>query len=276
MHAELDAKMAAAYPDHASNQDFPPIVFDSITIDPATTLSTSDRAALVDRIRSSSERAAPGWLDELEGVYVAGYFKDRGYFVADASVTSQTLKTDSDGIHVAVTVVTKQGAQYRMGKVSFRPADPDQPLFFSEIQLEQHFYLKDGDVFAASSIRRTLDELKTLYGSHGFIDFVATPITDVREDTRKIDLTFELDEQRQFHLGDVTVDTASDQALSSIRAAFAPGSVFNAELVTKVLNDNASTLPSDVSLDDIEMHRHVKAGTVDIAFHLAPCPTIQH
>jgi Surface antigen variable number repeat len=276
MHAELDAKMASAYPGHGFNEDFPPLVFDAITIDPSSSLSASDRTALIGTIRSSSETAGPGWLDQVQGMYVAGYFKDRGYFLADASVTSQTLKTDPGGVHVAVTVVTNEGAQYRMGKVSFRPADPDQPLFFSQTQLEHHVYLKDGDIFAASSIRRTLDELKTLYVAHGFIDFVGTPITDIHENTRKIDLTFELDEQKQFRTGNVTIDTSSDEVRASIRTAFAPGAIFNAELISKVLKDNAALLPSDVSLDDVEWHRHVKQGTVDITFHLNPCPIQQN
>jgi len=42
------------------------------------------------------------------------------------------------------------------------------------------------------------------------------------------------------------------------------------------LKDNAALLPSDVSLEDVEMHRDVKAGIVDITLHLNPCPVQQH
>jgi hypothetical protein len=276
MHAELEAKIAAAYPAPGFTEDFPHIVFDKITIDPSSNLSPRDRAALVQVIQSSSETAGPGWLDELQGAYVSGYFKYHGFFRADPSVTSETLKTDADGVHVSITVVPNEGWQYQMGRLTFRSAMPDQPLAFSQQQLEQLFYLAEGDIFAASAIRRTLNDLRSLYGSNGYIDFVATPIAEIRESTRKIDLTMEIDEQKQFRVGNVTIDTSSDEARASIRAAFVPGAIFNAKLISKVLKDNAALLPSDVSLEDVEMHRHVKAGIVDITLHLNPCPVQQH
>lgn len=275
MHAELDAKLAAASPAPGLTKDFPPIVFDAISIDPSSRLSPAERSALIETIRHSSEMAAPGWLDELQGAYVNNFFKDGGYFRANPSVTSQTLKTDSDGVHVSITVVPNEGPQYRMGKVSFRANSNGQQWYFSTEQLESRFYLKEGDIFAASSIRRTLNDLKVLYTSHGFIDFVATPIAEIRESTRKIDLTLELDEQRRFRVGNVTIETASDKARSAIHAALVPGDPFDAQVLSKILHENAALLPFDVSLEDITLDRHVEAGTVDITLHLDACPTAQ-
>jgi Surface antigen variable number repeat len=253
----------------------PALVFDQIFINASPDLSPQDRAGLEQAIRSSAKLASPGWLDELQGAYIEGYLKDRGYFRASSVATSETLKTDSQGVHVAVTVVIIDAEQYRMGEVSFRPADPTQPLFFDQEQLASRFYLNVGDIFSAEAIRRSLIELRRLYGSNGFVDFVATPITELHEPAHQVDVTMELDEQRQFRIGKVTVDTTSDQVRAAIAATLAAGTIFNSDLLSKVLKDNATQLPPDVSLEDVELHHHVKAGTVDITFHLNPCPTLQ-
>jgi outer membrane translocation and assembly module TamA len=252
----------------------PPIVFDEITFDPSSTgLSPADRDNLVATLRGASVKAEPDWLDQAR--HVAGSFlQDRGYFKADLSLSPQQLKTDSDGEHVALTITLFSGAQYRMGGVAFRSADPAQALAFSDQQLRDRYYLKDGDVFAASAIRKSLEALRRLYGAHGYIDFVATPITEINESTHRLDVTMEIDQGKAFRVGTVTVDTASEKARSAILAAIPPGATFNTNDVPKALEDNAALLPADVSMQDVELHRDVTDGTVNLTFHLRSCPTV--
>jgi outer membrane protein insertion porin family len=58
--------------------------------------------------------------------------------------------------------------------------------------------MKKGDVFDADKIRKAIENYTKLYGVYGYIDFTATPQTDVHDDTKTIDLTFDFDEQKQF------------------------------------------------------------------------------
>src|SRR5207344_3414481 len=64
--------------------------------------------------------------------------------------------------------------------------------------LESIFPLKQGMVFDVSKIRKSIEDYTKLYGTQGFIDFTATPSTDVHDDTHTVDLTFDFDEQKQF------------------------------------------------------------------------------
>jgi hypothetical protein len=276
MHAEIDAKIAALYPAHADSDDFPPVVFDKITVDADSQLPPGDRQRLVEMLSGLPGHADPGWLDEIQRAYVAGFLQDRGYFRSDPRVTSETLRTDGAGEHVALTVFANEGPQFRMGRLAFRSSDPEIPMAFTRDELESRFYLREGDIFAASKIRDTLNALKKLYESQGYIDFVATPITEIHELTGKIDVTLEVDQQKQFRIDKVVVDTASPEVHAAAATALAPGSVFNLDEVTKFLKDNTALLPPDMSLDDVELRRNVKAGTVDITLHLAPCPQLDN
>ena len=253
----------------------PPIVFDKITFDPSSTgLSSTDLDSIVAALRSTSVKAEPDWLDQAQQV-AGSFLRDRGYYRAELSIATQHLRTDPDGEHVALTITLFSGAQYRMGDLAFRPSDPAQHLVFTDEQLRSRYYLKNGDVFAASSVRKSLEALRQLYGSQGYIDFVVTPITEINESTHKIDVTMEIDQEKPFRVGNVVVDTANETARSAILAAIVPGSVFNSVAVEKALKDNAANLPADASMQDVELRPSVTDAAVDITFHLRSCPAVQ-
>jgi outer membrane protein assembly factor BamA len=261
----------------AASGSIPRTVFDTIDIFATPNLPPKELAGLEQAIRDSPDPASRSWLDNIRFGTITSYLQDHGYFRAEASISSQGLKTDSTGSHVVLSVLITDAVKYRMGKLAFRSADPDIPLVFSPAELETRFHLKEGDVFSAAQIRRTLQDLKALYGSHGFIDFVATPVTEVNESTHRIDVTMELDQQKQFRIGNVIVEAASPQARTAIQAALVPGEIFDATAVTKVLNDNAAYLPADITpQDDVQTSRDVTTGTVNITFHLNPCPSQQN
>jgi outer membrane translocation and assembly module TamA len=252
-----------------------PVIFDTITFAPDSSgLSAADRQSITEALHQATIKATPDWLDEARDV-VSSYLKDRGYFKANASVISQPSKTDPAGDHVALTVKIDAGVQYRAGDVVFRSSDSAQPLAFPDSQLKSLYYLKNGDVFAASAIRKSLGAVRELYGSHGYIDVVATPIAEINESTHKIDVTMEIDQGKPFRVGNVTVDTANEKARTAILAALPPGATFDTSAVSKALSDNAALLPADVSMEDVEFGRHVADGTVNLTFHLRSCPSTQ-
>jgi len=102
------------------------------------------------------------------------------------------------GKRTDITIPIEEGAQYRMGTVTFRSADPDQGLFFKPDFLEKTFPLKKGDIFSTEKIRKALENYRKLYGDFGYIDFTPQPITDPDEATKTVNLTMEFDQQKQF------------------------------------------------------------------------------
>ena len=91
----------------------------------------------------------------------------------------------------------EEGDRYYRGKLSFT----DVKLFRTpEAVLGPVFQMEANSVFDIEKLRKGLDNLKKLYGEFGYIDFVAEPNFEFRddEDPPKIDLNFIAEEGKQF------------------------------------------------------------------------------
>ena len=117
--------------------------------------------------------------------------------------------------------------------------------------------------------------MKQLYGSHGYIDFVATPITYVDDERERVSLMIEVDQQKQFRLGKIEAFGLDPQAENLLKSTLKPGDICDIQLIKDFLTDNKSSLPPDVSFEDIEFHSNVRAGTVDLRFNFQSCPQLQ-
>ena len=60
------------------------------------------------------------------------------------------------------------------------------------------FNMQEGQIFNVSEIRKGLENLRKVYGEFGYINFVATPETEIDEANKRINMTFELEEGKQF------------------------------------------------------------------------------
>jgi Surface antigen variable number repeat len=276
IHAKLDAKMDERYPPAPESDDVPRIIFDKIALNEDSQLSPADRQRLVEALNGLSMRAEPGWTERLQEHYVAGFLQDRGYYHSQPRVLAESVRADTSVEHVALSVHLNEGQQYRMGQFSFQTSDPEFPLIFTNAELQSRYYLRRGDILDASKIRASIHAWNRLYGAHGYIDCVVGAVPAINEETHAIDLIFDFDRQKQFHIDKVTVETMRPEVRAVASRAFEGGSVFNLDEVTKFLKDNTALLPPDISLDDVELRRNVNAGTVDITLHLAPCPQLDN
>ena len=96
-----------------------------------------------------------------------------------------------------VKLFLEEGDRYYRGKLSFT----DVKLFRTpEAVLGPVFQMEENSVFDIEKLREGLENLKKLYGEFGYIDFVAEPNFEFRddEDPPKIDLNFIADEGKQF------------------------------------------------------------------------------
>ncbi|MFZ0882267.1 MAG: POTRA domain-containing protein [Candidatus Acidiferrales bacterium] len=146
---------------------------------------------------------------------------------------------------------------------------------FSDEQLRKLLPLREGDIFSVEKIREALDAMKKLYGNYGYIDFVVSPTTNIADDHPRISLVMEMDQQKQFRVGTVEVFGPDPKTESRLKSALKPGEIYSPELLRRVLEENRAALPSDFSLQDVEFHRDVKSGTVDLRFNLQTCPQVQ-
>ncbi|MFY9803829.1 MAG: outer membrane protein assembly factor BamA [Candidatus Acidiferrales bacterium] len=224
-------------------------------------------------------------LDEDLGVGVRGIYQDHGYFKVNVSDPVVKISDDvrsgipgpwpvigsKNGKRADITITIDEGEQYRMGKLNFRSADPDQGLVFKPEFLAGVFPLKPGDIFAADKIRKALDNYKKLYGGYGYIDFVATPLTDIDDTKKLVNLTMEFDQQKQFFVRRIEFsgNTTTRDKVIRRELLLDEGQVFdNRRWELSLLRLNQLNYFDTIKPENAELKRNVKAGTVDIKLKL--------
>jgi outer membrane protein insertion porin family len=261
---DMDEEVAAKMGVKAS----PSIIIDDVKFDGPIHISDSDRQRLVSELKERSYRADYDWLSEVQEIGIKSVWRDRGYFKVEVTAKEQLLRSDPAGEHVLVIVHVDEGPQYRLGNVQFRSSDPDVPLAFPPEELRKLIPMSTGDIFAADKIRMSLDALQRLYGSKGYIDFVAEPLTDIDDSPEhRISLVIELDQQKQFRVGEVEVVGSNPAIEMFLQSKLKPGDIFTSRFVEDFLKENKAALPPDISLEDFELVRNAKNGTVDLRFN---------
>jgi outer membrane protein insertion porin family len=224
-------------------------------------------------------------LDEDLGVGVTGIYKDNGYFTATVSDPVVKISDDvrggipgpwpilgsKNGKRADITITIEEGAQYHMGKLVFRSADPEQGLVFKQDFLARAFPLKEGDIFSSDKIRKAIDNYKKLYGEYGYIDFVASPLTDIDSVKKTVKLTMEFDQQKQFFVRRIEFsgNTTTRDKVIRRELLLDEGQVFNNRLwEVSLLRLNQLNYFAEIKPENAELKRNVKAGTVDIKLKL--------
>jgi len=220
-------------------------------------------------------------LDEDLEVGVRGLYQNHGYFKAVVDVKDlKTVTLNKPGIPIPIpgigadhgkatniTVSIEEGAQYRMGKLTFRSADPDQGLIFKPEFLQRVFPLKEGDIFDADKIRKSLDDFRKLYGDYGYIDFNADPSFDINDDKKVINLTLQFDQQKQFFVRRIEFsgNTTTRDKVIRRELLLDEGQVFSNRLwELSLLRLNQLGYFDPIKPENADLKRDVKNGTVDI------------
>jgi len=272
MREEVRAKVAATEHVPAIPRT---VVIDDVKFDGPIHLPDSTRERLVAELKQGIYKADSGWLAEIQNWPIGGAWQDDGFFKARVTATASIISTDPTVEHVVLTIHADEGHQYELGGIQFRSSDPSAPLIFSTAELRNLFKMHDGDILSAQKIRDALDALKELYGSRGYIDYVATPIIDIDDDTGRISLIMELDQEQQFRLAKIEVLGTDPNMAALAKSKFKPGDIFNSQRVESFLAENKLSLPPGVSFQDVDLHRNLKSATVDMRFNFQTCDQLR-
>jgi len=268
MRNEVCAKIAATASAPALPQT---VAIDDVRFDGPAHLPTSTRERLVAERKQGTYKADSGWLEAMQEWPIEGAWQDDGFFKAHVNATASVINTDSTVEHVVLTIHADEGHWYELGGIEFRSSDPTFPLIFSTAELRKLFQLHGGDILRAQKIQEALDALKDLYGSRGYIDFVATPLTDIDDETGRTSIIMELDQEKRFRLAEIEMLGTDPNMVALVNAKFKPGDVFSSQLIKRFLAENKSSLPADISFEGVEVHRDINRGRwiYDLIFRLA-------
>jgi outer membrane protein insertion porin family len=139
---------------------------------------------------------------------VRGAYQDRGYFRVLVNQPKLENKDTGGGWFripwiypnrrgraVDITIPVVEGDKYYLGEMTFQNSTVFRD---QQAALRSLFQMKEGELFNVSRIRSGLEELRKLYGEFGYINFVASPETEVDDANHRIDMTFNFEEGKQF------------------------------------------------------------------------------
>ena len=252
------------------------VVIEDVQFDGPIHLREFVRKQLVARLKATRFDADSPWMDEVQDAWIRGSWQNQGFFKVKPTARAQIIIASGSTVqHVLLTVHVDEGLQYRLGSVRFRSADPTDPVIFSEEELRALLRMREGDILDVEKIREALQSMNRLYGSRGYIDFVVTPLTDIDDDRGRISLIMEMDQQKQFRVGKIEIFGSNPAIEPLLRSKLHTGDAFNSQLIRNFLAENKSSLPPDVSMDDVDLHRNVRNGIVDLRFNFQTCPQAQ-
>ena len=130
--------------------------------------------------------------------------------------------------------------------------------------------MKTGEWFARGKVASGLEALRKLYGTDGFLDYVAIPDTEFGSNaTANLRLSFE--EGPQYHLQDVEILAKKDIA-SKLRVQWKldAGSVYDRDYVGRYIEENRNLLPEGFLEQQVQVVRDCPRALVDVRIVVDP------
>jgi outer membrane protein insertion porin family len=223
-------------------------------------------------------------LIEDQEVGVRGLYQDNGYMKVSLpdpiveNVDTQGWKLGipltgrTTGKAVNITIPIEEGEKYTMGTLKIASSDPDKALSLKADALKGVFPLKQGDVFSAAKVRKAMETYTNIYGQYGFIDFVPQPQMDFDDQAKRIDVTMQFDEGKQYYVRRIEFsgNTTTRDKVIRRELLIDEGQLFNKRAwEISILRLNQLNYFDKIEADkSAEIKRDTKAGTVDILLKL--------
>src|SRR5215468_12674675 len=126
-----------------------------------------------------------------------------------------------------ITINVEENDQYRVGEVKVTGNKQ-----FNELVIRAILGLVPCEIFNEERLRKSFDNLKKLYGSQGYINFTAVPLQDFDESKKIVNLTINVDEDRQFYVNRIAFsgNTTTRDKVIRREVMVEEGNVFNSAL----------------------------------------------
>lgn len=199
---------------------------------------------------------------------VRAAYQDEGYFKAGIEGTSIPVAGDPLNRYDISVRVIDPGKQYRLGELAFTKSSQ-----FSVSEMRTLFPVARGAIFKRNKIVEGLENLRRLYDSRGYVNFISVPNTQFDESTATINLAIDIDEGKQFRVGTIEVLGLhpDDEARFLNRIHVKPNDIYT----SKALKE----LPASIAASDpwmVQKRLDERDGLVDFVIDLRPkviCPS---
>ena len=215
---------------------------------------------------------------DIDEEMIRNFYQERGYFTArvvDSQVNIRDVggkgfripifKPNRPGKRADVTLTVEEGKLFKLNKINFVGVN----LFRTPDSLMRPlFQMQEGDVFSTAKLRKGMENLRKLYGEFGYIDMVPEPEPQPIPGTDKIDLTFNVDEGKQFFVRriDFSGNTTTRDKVIRRELLIDEGDIFNTRLwEISILRLNQLGYFEQLKQEEsATLNRDPKTNTVDI------------
>jgi outer membrane protein insertion porin family len=127
-----------------------------------------------------------------------------------------------------LTVPVSEGRQYRVGEM-----DVEGATVFKDEFVKTFFKLEKGEIYNESRIIKGLEKLREIYGSAGYVQFTGFPIKKPERNENVVDVTINLQEDKQYFVNRIEFEGNSTTRDKVIRREvwLNEGQVMNTELL---------------------------------------------
>ncbi len=126
------------------------------------------------------------------------YYGTLGHVRARFGKPEVSVSPDKKFISIAFNV--EEGDEFKVGKVDFAGE-----LLFSKEELQNEMLLQAGDVFNTDTLRRETLRLTEKYSDLGFAFANVVPQPVIHDDTKTVDIVFEVDKGQRVYLGRISI-----------------------------------------------------------------------
>lgn len=161
-----------------------------------------------------------------------------------------------------ITIKIEENEQYRVGDVKVTGSKE-----FTEEQIKFVLSLIPGEIYNETLLRKGFENLKKLYGSRGYINFTPVPIHDFDEQKKLVNLTINVDEDRQFYVKRIAFQGNTTTRDKVIRREIMvdEGNIFSSALWDiSVQRLNQLGYFEEIKEEDAEVKPHPTEPEVDI------------
>ncbi len=161
-----------------------------------------------------------------------------------------------------VTIKLEENNQYKVGDVKIT-GNKEIPAEIIKAVLG----LAPGAVYNDSLMRKGFDNLKKVYGGRGYINFTPVPMYDFDEERKLVNLTIDIDEDRQFFVNRIAFagNTTTRDKVIRREILVDEGQVFNSQLWDiSLLRLNQLGYFEEIKTEDAEVKPDPNDAEVDI------------
>jgi outer membrane protein insertion porin family len=161
-----------------------------------------------------------------------------------------------------ITLKVEENDQYKVGEVKITGAKA-----FNEDFIKAVMGFVPGQIFNESLLRTGFENLKKIYGARGYVNFTPVPIQDIDEQNKLVNLTINVDEDRQFTVNRIAFsgNTTTRDKVIRRQILVNEGEVFNSSLWDlSLLRLNQLGYFEEVKTEDAEVKPSPTESTIDI------------